>query len=222
MQKRGGGYHDFPSENFCLTVTKLFIEEPFSVAENFGYRNILWIRERGHQDFPLIIFLSRSTETFHRGTLRCCRKFRVSKNFMPKRGDHDFAWKNICPTVPKNLKGEPFCVSEKLWYRKFSCIRRGCLLINLKNVVEPAPTASEPCCPIHCAMGTIEISDKCQWNHKKLRPDKDLNLDLLLEKCFPHRTAETVYSEVKIVSRSTLIKKKYDLTKLNKQFFLHM
>ena len=30
---------------------------------------------------------------------------------------------------------------------------------------EPVP---EPCFPIHCAMGTIEISDKCLSNHKNM------------------------------------------------------
>ena len=40
----GGGYHDFPSENFCLTVPKNFIGEPFCVAENSWFRKIIWLR----------------------------------------------------------------------------------------------------------------------------------------------------------------------------------
>ena len=27
---------------------------------------------------------------------------------------------------------------------------------------EPVSRASQPCCPTHCAMGTIEIADHCQ------------------------------------------------------------
>ena len=27
---------------------------------------------------------------------------------------------------------------------------------------EPVPNASEPCCPPHCAMGSIGSSDDCQ------------------------------------------------------------
>ena len=29
------GYHDYPMKNFCVTVPKTFIEEPFCVSENF-------------------------------------------------------------------------------------------------------------------------------------------------------------------------------------------
>ena len=31
-QRRGGEYQAFPSKTFCLTVTKLFVEEPFCAA----------------------------------------------------------------------------------------------------------------------------------------------------------------------------------------------
>ena len=48
--------------------------------------------------------------------------------------------------------------------------------------VEPLPSASEPCCPTHYALGTIGISDNCQWNHENTWPDTDSNPDLLLEK----------------------------------------
>ena len=39
------GYHDFPLENFCLTVPKNFVKEPFCVSEKFWYRKLLGIRE---------------------------------------------------------------------------------------------------------------------------------------------------------------------------------
>ena len=38
------GYHDFPLKNFCLTVPKNFVEEPFCVSESFGYRKTLCLR----------------------------------------------------------------------------------------------------------------------------------------------------------------------------------
>ena len=38
---------------------------------------------------------------------------------------YDFLSKIFCITVPKNFVGEPFLVSEKFCYRKFSCIRGG-------------------------------------------------------------------------------------------------
>ena len=43
----GGGYHDFLLKNFCLTVAKKFVGEPFDVGEKFGYRNFSWIGEGG-------------------------------------------------------------------------------------------------------------------------------------------------------------------------------
>ena len=39
------GYHDLPLKNFCLTVPKNFVEEPFFVSQKFSYRKMLGIRE---------------------------------------------------------------------------------------------------------------------------------------------------------------------------------
>ena len=33
--KRGGGYHDFLSKLFCLTVSKNYVREPFCVSQTF-------------------------------------------------------------------------------------------------------------------------------------------------------------------------------------------
>ena len=38
------GCHNFPLKNFCLTVPKNSVEEPFCVSESFGYRKILCLR----------------------------------------------------------------------------------------------------------------------------------------------------------------------------------
>ena len=38
--KRGGGYHDFPSKTFCLTVPKIFVGETFSVSFISGIEKI--------------------------------------------------------------------------------------------------------------------------------------------------------------------------------------
>ena len=73
MDKRGGGYQDFPSKIFCLTVLKNFVEEPFCVSQNFWYQKKLCIRGKGRRKGVSRIsvenFLSRSTEKFRRGTL---------------------------------------------------------------------------------------------------------------------------------------------------------
>ena len=64
------GYHDFPLKNFCLTVPKIFVEEPFCVSQNFCYRKILRIRGGTweYHDFRSI-FLSHSAAKFRSGTL---------------------------------------------------------------------------------------------------------------------------------------------------------
>ena len=60
--------------------------------------------------------------------------------FYAKEGYHDFLLKFFCLTVLKNLVEEHYCVSEKFWYRNFSCIRGGAVsgfsvvIINLQNV----------------------------------------------------------------------------------------
>ena len=77
--------HDFSFIIFRLTVPKNFVGEQFGVSENFGYRKIICIREGGIT-FSVRNFLSHSTEKLRWGILRCFRKFRVSQNFMHKKG----------------------------------------------------------------------------------------------------------------------------------------
>ena len=77
------GYHDFPLENFCLTVPKNFVEEPFCVSENFWYRKMLVIREG--RVFRQNCFVS-VPKKIRRGTLLCFTKFLVSKKVMDKGG----------------------------------------------------------------------------------------------------------------------------------------
>ena len=42
---------------------------------------------------------------------------------MQKRRYHDFPLKIFCLTVPKKFVGEPFCVSENVWFRKILWMR---------------------------------------------------------------------------------------------------
>ena len=42
-------YHDYLLKNFCLTVPKNFVEEPFCVSESLGYRKILSLRGEDHE-----------------------------------------------------------------------------------------------------------------------------------------------------------------------------
>ena len=73
-------------------------------------------------------FLSHSAEKFRRGTFLCFRNSLVAKNVRDNRrgGYHGFPSNLFCLTVPKNLVGEPFGVSENFWYRKILCFRGIC------------------------------------------------------------------------------------------------
>ena len=96
-------------------------------------------------------FFSHSTEKLRRGTLLCFRKILLSKIFM-HRGGGITVLSNffLCLAVPKNFVGEHFCVSEKFWYRKFSCIGGGIMILSeifrltaAKNFVRGPFCASE-------------------------------------------------------------------------------
>ena len=81
---------------------------------------------KGYHDFSVEKISSHISEKFRRGNRLCLRKFRVSKNFMPKRGISRFSIKNIVvPQYRKYFVGEPCFISENFWYRKNLWIRGG-------------------------------------------------------------------------------------------------
>ena len=120
-----GGYQDFPSKIFCLTVLKSFVGEPFSVSLNSGTEKV-WIREgwREHQDFPAKVF-SHGAENFRRGNVYSCNNFGYRKSLDKRRGEEyqDFPSKLFCLTVPEFSIGESFTVAiisstENVWIRE--------------------------------------------------------------------------------------------------------
>ena len=127
---RGGGYHELWSKLFGLTVPKSFVKNPSWFQKNSGIENFYgWAGRGEYHNFPSKFFgiTVQSTEKFRRGTLLCFRNFQVSKNVTDNRGGgyHDFSSKLFGLTVPKSFVEKHFLVSEKLWYRNFSCIRGG-------------------------------------------------------------------------------------------------
>ena len=62
--------------------------------------------------FSVAKFSSHSAEKFRRGTRLSFRKFRVSKNFMPKRGISRFSIENFFSHSTENLRRGPFFVSQ--------------------------------------------------------------------------------------------------------------
>ena len=111
------GYQYYPLKNFCLTVPKSFVEEPFCVSESFWYRKKIMHKRGGggreYHDFLWKIFCLTVPKNFLEEPFCVSQNFWYRKKIMHKRGGggreyHDFLWKIFCLTVPKNFAGEPF------------------------------------------------------------------------------------------------------------------
>ncbi len=112
LEERGGGYQDFPSKIFCLTVpTKISAGESFIVASISGIEKV-WRRGGGVSRFSVENFLSHSAdENFRRRILYCCINFGNRKS-LEKGGEYQkFPSKIFCLTVPKISVGESFSVA---------------------------------------------------------------------------------------------------------------
>ena len=91
-------------------------------------------------------FSSHSAEKFRRGTRLCFRKFRVSKNFMPKRGISLFSIENLLSHSTQKLRrGTLQCVTN-LGYRKILCFRELChdFVSNFFRLKGPKKFVEEP------------------------------------------------------------------------------
>ena len=77
-------------------------------------------------------FYLTGPKKLRQGAILCFRKFLVGRNifWIREGGYHDFPSKNFCVTVPKYFIGEHFGVSEKFFYRKFSCIGGGITVLS--------------------------------------------------------------------------------------------
>ena len=81
-------------------------------------------REGGVSKFSIDNFLPLSTENFRRGIFYCCKIFGYRKS-LDKAGSITIFRRSFCLTVRKYFIGEHFGFSEKIFYRKFSCIGGG-------------------------------------------------------------------------------------------------
>ena len=122
------GCHYFLMKNFCLTVPKIFVEEPFFAVQNFWYRKNLWIRggQKGVSRFFLKFFLSDSAWKFRMGTHQCVINFGYRKILGFRESCHDFVSKILSHSAEK-FRRETFliCASENFWSRKRIRIRGG-------------------------------------------------------------------------------------------------
>ena len=129
------GVSHFSIENFLSHSTKISLGLTSVYREISGVEKISASEREGLSHFSVEKVLSHSTRKCRWGTLRCIRKFRISKQFMHQRererererdreaGNigkyHVSPSKTFCLTVPIKFVGEHFCVSKDLWYRIF-------------------------------------------------------------------------------------------------------
>ena len=110
---RTGGVHYNVSllKTSCLTVPKKIGGGAFLRFRKFpASKNIKYKRTRRVSGLTVKIVLSRTTETFRRGTLLSIRNFLFSKRFLDKRGGGElsrFSVENMFSQYRKNSLGTP-------------------------------------------------------------------------------------------------------------------
>ena len=125
MQKRDGGI-TFSVKNFLSQYRKISLGNT-SVYQKISGVEKFYASERGgeYHVFPSKIFCHTVPKNFV-GTLRCIRKFRVSKNFMHQRGGVSRSpSKTFCHTVPKNFVGTLRCIRKFRLSKNFMHQREG-------------------------------------------------------------------------------------------------
>ena len=153
LDKRGGGgYQDFPSKFFCLTVPKIFVGEPFSVSLISGIEKF-YASEGYVKSFHRKFFVSQYRNISQRNpSVLCSRKFLVAKKFMDKREGEvsRFCFENyLSHSAEKNRRGTFQGVTD-FGYRKILCL--GGLshdfLSNFCCLSVPKNFAGEPFCAV--------------------------------------------------------------------------
>ena len=124
---RGGGYQDSPLEVSCLTVTEIYVGQPFrvsliSVIENF-------YAPESYVTFFCRNFLSDTDKKIRRGTLLRCvsGNFRQQKNLFKRRdGISRFSVETFLSDSAENFRGGIFQCVINFGYRRLLCFRRLC------------------------------------------------------------------------------------------------
>ena len=190
------GYQQKTSWTFCLTVSEyrkkskgallvLLVDLVFLKVCGFGN-----LYQRQYHNFSSTRFCLTVPKNFVRETFCVFESFWYRKKSSIEEGLTIFHRRSFCLTEPKILVKWTFLCLWVLiyaWHRlhlhalKYyagKTIRKSRKFVVSRKV----PSASESCYPAHCAMATVGISDKFQWNHKEIWHDRDSDMDLLLEK----------------------------------------
>ena len=95
------------------------------MSENFGYRKILCIREGGITYLRRKLFVTEYQKKFRWGTLRCFRKFRVSQNFMHKKGISVSSVETFLSHSADKIRRRTLLRFERILVSKIFMYRRG-------------------------------------------------------------------------------------------------
>ena len=153
MDERGGGSIAIFRRKFVVSNyrknSNANTSQKFSGIKNF-------FANEGYVTFFFRLFFPHGTKTYRKGTLRCFRKFLVSKSIMDKRGGdyRDFPSKICCFTYQKIRRGALLCFRNLLVSKKFMD-RRGeyhdlpskacCLKVPKKFLDEPFCVSEKFC-----------------------------------------------------------------------------
>ena len=120
MQK---GITIFRWKNFVWQCRKFSLRN-LCFGNSLVPKNVRDKRGARYHDFPSKLFCL-STEKLGRGTLRCFRKFLVSKNFMLQRVMSRFSFESFLSHSTEAFRRSTIlcCVSETFCYRKMLRIR---------------------------------------------------------------------------------------------------
>ena len=112
LDERGGEFHDSPSKIFCLTVSKIFVGESFTVALISGIEKV-WIRRRAVSRFSIENFCLTVPKNSVGESFTVALISGSEKVYGQQGGEkcQDFQAKILCLTVPKIFVEESFTVA---------------------------------------------------------------------------------------------------------------
>ena len=120
MDRRGVGYHVFPSKDFVSHSTEKFPRGTLVFQKGYGVEFFLIIGVPRFCRF----FLSHTAKNFRRGALLCFRMFRASKHFVPKRGTSRLCFEKMLSHSTEKIRRWTFLSFSK-WYPRTSWQRGG-------------------------------------------------------------------------------------------------
>ena len=125
MDKRGGVITIFCRKAFVSLYQNISLENTLDFQKNSLSKKIFMHRKGGHHNLSKIFASQYRNEKLCKGTLLFSRKFRVSKNFMPKRGISRFSIEILVSHSTYKLRMETLLCFTKLLVSENFMNKRG-------------------------------------------------------------------------------------------------